>query len=399
MSEKIPRLRLTKDEFKLISKIRSGKTDVKEVEVSEFGLSELAEKIRKHSLKLESKGKTPSLEEIANTFQSSPAQVKKAIKELSAGGFNAEVIGNSVMMSRLIPKRPDLVIPKTKDQVYRFGAAGDMHLGSKYERLDALHRMYDIFEEQGVKDVFNTGNWIDGEARFNKHDLHTHGMDNQIEYMLEYFPYRDSINTHLIGGDDHEGWYTQREGIDIGLYLEMKARAAGREDLHYLGYMEQDIIFPAKNGSTRMRVIHPGGGSSYAISYTMQKLVESLQEGEKPHIILAGHYHKQGYNQIRGVHAIQTGCFQDQTPFMRKKKLSAAVGGWIIEVHTDENGAVSRFIPEWIPFYNREYYSLRKSWSYQAGNAKGAPQFKEFTLNPIKSHVKRKKSKSLKRAA
>src|SRR5690606_25512502 len=301
-------------------------------------LSGLAETVHK-TLKRGGAKFKPTFEVLADKLDASPKKVRAAVNGSKAAGYTVQDIAGRAMFSVTIPKRPDFVVNTKSERIYRFGAIGDNHLCSKYERLDVLHAMYDLFEREGIKDVYNTGNWIDGEARFNKHDIHTHGLDNQLDYMIEYYPQREGITTHYIGGDDHEGWYTQQMGIDVGFYLEKKAQRAGRNDLHYLGYMEHDIILKAPKGETKLRVVHPGGGSSYAISYTMQKLVESLQEGEKPHIVLAGHYHKHGYQQIRGVHTFQTGTTQDQTPFMRKKKISAHVGGWIIEVHTDVNGA------------------------------------------------------------
>jgi hypothetical protein len=126
--------------------------------------------------------------------------------------------------------------------------------------------------------------------------------------------------------------------------------------------MEADVILKASQGETILRVLHPGGGSAYAISYTSQKIVESYSSGEKPHILLDGHYHKAGYNYIRGVHVVQTGCTQDQTPFMRKKRLAAHLGGWIIEFSVDDQGAITRFKQEFIPFYDNGYYT---KWGYQ----------------------------------
>lgn len=109
-----------------------------------------------------------------------------------------------------------------------------------------------------------------------------------------------------------------------------------------------------------MRVVHPGGGSSYAISYTDQKRVESYQGGEKPSIELAGHYHKFNYGYPREVHAMQTGCTCDQTMFMRKKKLAAHVGFTVVKIAQDsKDGHVTRFSPEWNPFYDNGYYKKR----------------------------------------
>lgn len=302
--------------------------------------------------------------EIANRFDVGPASVQKAIQALKEVGYNYNISDDIIISSKSIPKSAPtfLNIKKMSTGFHKAGACGDNHLCSKYARLDVLNALYDQYERDGITQVFNTGNWIDGEARFNKHDLLVHGMDNQINYMIENYPQRKGITTYYVTGDDHEGWYTQREGIDIGKYLEIKAKEAGREDLVHLSYMEGDVEFESSNGKTILRVVHPGGGSAYATSYTMQKLVESYQGGEKPHIVAAGHYHKAEYLYYRGVHIIQSATTCDQTPFMRKLKLSAHLGGWEIEFATDDNGAITRFRTEFFPFYDNSYY---KPWIHK----------------------------------
>ena len=309
-----------------------------------------------------------TIESLSDFFDTGVGKVREAVEHLKSQGFNISETNGSVFISDVIPKSENTVldIKKLSTGFYKFGVTGDNHLCSRYERLDVLNALYDQFQRDGISIVYNTGNWIDGEARFNKHDLLVHGMDRQIDYWIENYPKRDGIITKYITGDDHEGWYTQGVGINIGKHAERKAREAGRDDLIYLGHMEHDEIIPAKNGYTKMRILHPGGGSSYAISYTSQKIVESYTGADKPHILFDGHYHKAGYNYIRGVHVVQTGCTEDQTPFMRKKKLAAHLGGWEIEFSTDDNGAVTRFKQEFFPFYDREYYTPNaEQWQYK----------------------------------
>ena len=107
-------------------------------------------------------------------------------------------------------------------------------------------------------------------------------------------------------------------------------------------------------------MVHPGGGSAYAISYTDQKRVESYQGGEKPSIEIAGHYHKWNVGYPREVHTVQAGCTCDQTLFMRKKKLQAHVGFLVVKIKQDStDGHVVRFAPEWFPFYDRGFYEKR----------------------------------------
>lgn len=315
----------------------------------------------KQSLK---KNDVQNIYDLANLFDTSPKRIQDAIDQLIGEGHTIRVDNGSVLFSKIIPKSPPRILDVSKMSTgfYKFGVTGDNHLSSRYERLDVLHSLYDVFEREGISRVINTGNWIDGEARFNKHDILEYGMDNQLNYFLNNYPKRKGIETHLITGDDHEGWYTQREGVDVGAYMQMKARKEGREDLFYLGHMEADIILKAPKGQTIMRALHPGGGSSYAVSYTSQKIVESYTGGEKPNILLVGHYHKAEYLFNRGVHIVQTGTTMDQSPFMRKKRLAAHLGGWIIEFSVDDFGAITRFKQEFIPYYDNEYYS---KWVYK----------------------------------
>ncbi len=109
-------------------------------------------------------------------------------------------------------------------------------------------------------------------------------------------------------------------------------------------------------------LMHPGGGSAYAISYAPQKIVEGFDGGDKPAVLLVGHYHKASYQLTRNVHVVQVGCFEDQTVFMRQKKLSAHIGGMLVRVQLDpRTGAVIGCGAEFRNYYNRGYYNGR--WS------------------------------------
>ena len=342
------------------------KNEFKVTPVEKAGLQpEISEEDLHSSIKLLFKNKdVRAIEDVSTHLNVGIGQVRAAILEMRDLGHTLSIDNDFVIASTNIPK-PDirlLDVEKMSTGFYKFGICGDNHLCSKYERLDVLNSLYDIFQREGVTDVYNTGNVIDGEARFNKHELLVHGMDAQLDYFIEKYPIRTGITTHYIAGDDHEGWYQHDCGVEIGKYLLMRAKAAGRTDLDYLGYMEADIVLKAPNGQTVMRVLHPGGGSSYAVSYTVQKIVESYQGGEKPHILLAGHYHKADYTYTRGVHCIQTACTTDQSPFMRKKRLAAHLGGWIIEFATDDNGAITRFKQEFFPYYDNGYY---QQWKFK----------------------------------
>ena len=303
-----------------------------------------------------------SIEEICDKFSIPPKEVRKTIKEIKAekiivDNFNDQFrLGNSLDK---IQKPLRIDNQKYKETEMCFGVVADTHIGSKYERLDVLESLYDRFAKYGVRKVFHCGNWIDGEAYFNKFDIYVHGVNDQIQNFVGKYPKRKGIKTYIISGDDHEGWYVQREHIKIGELMEDIARRAGRDDLIDLGYMERDIELKQKKGSAILRVIHAGGGSTYAISYTTQKYAESLQGGEKPNIVLVGHYHKFDYSYPREIHIIQPGCCEDQTPFMRKKKIQAMVGGCVLWITQNELGIITSMKIQWIPYYSKKFYEYK----------------------------------------
>ena len=304
-----------------------------------------------------------SIASIAKMMQCTRKEAITALQDKRHEGANLHAAGDTWSVEKAPPlrrananARHDLV--SNAKHEFQFGFVTDNHLGSKYARLDVLNDLYERFAKRGITQVFNAGNYIDGEARFNKFDLEVHGMDAQLRFLAKNYPQHKGIVTHFIAGDDHEGWYGQREGIDIGRWTERVMRENGRDDFIYLGFMEADVdlINASTGASARMRIVHPGGGSSYAISYSMQKLVESYEGGDKPAVVLGGHYHKQEILNYRNCWIIQGGTTEDQTPFMRKKKLEAHVGGMIVTLEQDpKSGAIIR-CNDIYRYFNREFY-------------------------------------------
>ena len=226
-----------------------------------------------------------------------------------------------------------------------------------------LEAAYEEFQRRGVKEVFHAGNMIDGEFRYNQYELHAHGAHDQALYVADHYPQKDGIKTYFITGECHEGWFQSREGIKIGWYIQKVCEDAGRNDMIYIGHVEQDVVIKQKFGETRIRIMHPGGGSPYALSYPSQKMVESFQGGDKPHILILGHYHKFDFSYPREVATIIAGCVEDQTTFMRKNKIAAHVGFLICKVGMRVDGTIGRCNVEWYPFYDRAYH--RKLEEYE----------------------------------
>jgi hypothetical protein len=105
-----------------------------------------------------------------------------------------------------------------------------------------------------------TSNDLEDESRFNKFDVSVYGFDGQIRHLAERHP-RTKLPIFAVWGDDHEGWYAQREGMNVGKYAEGVMNDHGH-DWTDLGFMEAHIrLVNANTGKASvMSVVHPGGG-------------------------------------------------------------------------------------------------------------------------------------------
>ena len=227
----------------------------------------------------------------------------------------------------------------------RFAIMGDTQIGSKYAQLTHLHNFYDLCKREGITDVYHTGDITDGlKMRVgHEYELYEVSADEMRDDVVKNYPKYDGITTHFITGN-HDASIYKQVGYDIG-----QAISNIRSDMRYLG-RDCAVINLTPNCTLELR--HPWDGTAYALSYKMQKMIEAMESDSKPNILAVGHYHKAEYLFYRNVHALQTGCFQGQTPFTRGKGISVHMGGWIVTVRVGMDGTIRRFMPEFIPFYS-----------------------------------------------
>lgn len=321
------------------------------------------------------KRKRCSVASLAEATGAKHSVIEASIDRLRERGVMIYLRGDSWCLDKepSVGAAKDFTFMSDANGRYRFGFSSDQHICSKYSRLDVLDDLYQKFADRGVKTVLNGGNWIDGEARFNKHDLLVHGCDAQCRELAKVYPKHPGMVTYAVAGDDHEGWYNQQLGIDIGAYAETAMREAGRKDWVNLGYMEAFVTLQHRKSGKECKgvVMHPGGGSAYALSYKPQKIAEAFSGGDKPAFMVIAHYHKMSYQLTRNIHTVQSGTSQDQSPFMRKKGLEAHVGGGILELEQDpRTGALTACKVEFFNYFVKGYYNGRWSHSGDVTHAK-----------------------------
>lgn len=229
-------------------------------------------------------------------------------------------------------------------QTIKFAIMGDTQFGSKYAQITYLHEFYDLCVEEGIADVYHTGDITDGlKMRVgHEYELYAVSADDMRDDVVKNYPHRPGITTHFITGN-HDASIYKQVGYDIG-----QAIANARPDMKYLG-RDCAVIHITPNCTLELR--HPWDGTAYALSYKIQKMIEAMESDSKPNILAVGHYHKAEYLFYRNVHALQTGCFQGQTPFTRGKGISVHLGGWIVEVKVDDKGTIKAFKSQFVPYY------------------------------------------------
>lgn len=226
----------------------------------------------------------------------------------------------------------------------RFAIIGDTQIGSKYTQLTYLHEFYDLCAKEGIKDVYHTGDLVDGLKMRTGHEyeLYDVSADDMRDDVIKNYPKRDGITTYFISGN-HDASIYKQVGYDI-----CQAISNARPDMKYLG-RDCAVVHLTPNCTLEMR--HPWDGTAYALSYKIQKMIEAMESDSKPNILAVGHYHKAEYLFYRNIHALQTGCFQGQTPFTRGKGISVQMGGWLVSVRVDSKGYIQGFGTEFIPYY------------------------------------------------
>lgn len=283
---------------------------------------------------------------MASKFNASIKTISNIISDLKDDGVLIDDTNGTLKLRKVaVPEDENIHDAAWKgNKIVRFGLCGDKQFNSKYTQITHMNTLYDIYEREGIKNVYDLGDIDEGERMRQGHqyECYNQGADDHVDEIVKNHPYRKGVKTYFITGN-HDHSLIKLAGYDIGTAIANK-----RVDMVYLGQSYATINL-TPNCILELR--HPIDGTAYAISYKIQKMVESISGGEKPNMLAIGHYHKAEYLFYRNVHCFQTGCIQAQTPWMKGKSIAAMMGGWIIEVEVDKEGTITRLKSEFFPFY------------------------------------------------
>jgi len=245
---------------------------------------------------------------------------------------------------RIVPGYAKVPIISFEGQHIRVGAISDTHIGSVDFHESRIFQAYDEFHKAKVDFIVHAGDVLEGMSNRPGHiyELTHLGYDNQKDYAISLFSQWTDTDIYAISGN-HDRWYIKSSGANAlgDLSKEIK-------NFHFLGHDEGEISL---KGKAVLRLWHGEDGSSYALSYRLQKILESLTGGEKPNAMIVGHVHKYVDIFERHVMCTSIGCIQSQTRWMRSKRISAHPGIAVIDYWVNDQGICQKTI-NWKPFYS-----------------------------------------------
>jgi len=268
-------------------------------------------------------------------------KILKSIKKRNLSANDLERILKSV--ENTAPKQvqsfEDYFENKTK-----IGVFSDCHIGAKEFDEPFFKHMVKIFKREKVKRVYQCGDILEGMSNRPGHiyELSEIGYHKQMEKATRLFKL---ITCPIYGIDgNHDEWFQKKcnQGVVVGVELDRAVK-----NYHHLGQMEANVKL---RSNVNMKLFHPNDGTAYAMSYKMQKMMESFTGGEKPQILLQGHYHKSLYMFNRHIHGIECGTLSSQTRWMRGRKIQAHKGFWVINIQFGRGG-IGKFEPAFYAGY------------------------------------------------
>lgn len=303
-----------------------------------------------------------------------PSKTQKVIDDALRLGVKVHVEHNHVGIR--LPEPDDRV--KTvgvtpvigKRQI--IGVISDTHLGSKYCLREQLQEFVHYAYEQGVRDILHPGDVVDGCYKHGMWEVSHSGLDDQAQDLFETLPALPGLNYHGITGN-HDFTFTEQIGVDVGQYLANYFKERGRKDLHFYGNRGAFL----KIRGAVIHLWHPRSGAGYARSYAIQKHIEKYSSGEKPNILLTGHWHVFCHVYERGVHGIACPTFQGGgSAFSKSLGGAPAIGGLILSWDVTKDGTLRSFVLE-----KRSYFEHEQPREIEEG-------MEEILVQPAKSSRK-----------
>ena len=245
---------------------------------------------------------------------------------------------------RIVPGYGKVPIISFEGERIRVGAMTDTHLGHIKMPPERIYQAFEEFRKSKVDFITHCGDVTEGMSNRpgQVYELTHIGYANQKKLAIEVFGQWTDTDIYAIDGN-HDRWFLKSNGAKIVDDID-----AVLPNFHFIGHDEGDISL---KGKATLKLWHGEDGNSYALSYRLQKILESLTGGEKPNAMIAGHTHKYVDIFERHVMCTSAGCMQSQTQWMRGKRIAAHPGFIIFDYWVNDKG-ICKKTHTWHPFYS-----------------------------------------------
>lgn len=290
--------------------------------------------------------------DLCDRLDMAPGKARALVEEAQAAGLAIHTEHDAVSFRLPEPAEEirDVGIAPTTGERHRVAVVSDLHFGSKYCLRQQYREFVHYAYESGVRHVLCPGDVLDGCYKHGRYELSHVGIEAQTGDFLDTHPRLPGMTFHGIGGN-HDDTFSDAIGMDAGAYVQNLAEASGRTDVRFYG----------RRGA-RLRVLgavvelwHPRSSGGYALSYQLQNHVRDYAVGQKPDILLAGHWHTWVYFETRGVHALACGTFQGNgSAFSKSLGGAPSMGGTLLSWELTQDRTLRRFQVERSAYYEHE---------------------------------------------
>ena len=323
-----------------------------------------------------------TLTNLSNLVDRSEKTILSTIEKLQGQGFGIVVEDENVAISDCMVdeqhNRVTLPIDIDDEGWFKFGVISDTQFGSVWEQPTALNTFIHWAYGQGVRLLLHPGDVTDGVNVYKGHwlNLYARTFDEQEWLVDNRLPKLPGLRYQMIGGNHDMAWLKQH-----GRHI-LHGVCQKRDDISWLGYAKGSVILKVRGHEFRIALWHPKGSPAYSRSYKLQRggvteifreFAKQNRDGPRLIAILAGHLHYRLTFSEGNVQMMQCGCFQSETPFIEELGLLPDIGGYIVNMHVNENGFVDAVYEQWRGFEPVE--DDWKSWPL--------PQASEDRVKPV----------------
>jgi predicted phosphodiesterase len=298
---------------------------------------------------------TRNLSDLCDAMDLPPKRVTALMETARAAGYRVATVDGRIGLQPTATSRVTTNVVLPPEHTGIFLVASDVHVGSQFflreQFQDHIRRGY----EEGARVCLVPGDILDGCYEHSRWEETHHGFHDQANECAKIFPRLDGLRYIGITGN-HDQTFEHKSGLSVVDALPQVFKTAGRDDFSLIGARGAFVRLGEKGKrGLLVEMWHPLKGPAYALSYKMQKHIEGYQVGQKPDVLLTGHWHQACYFTQRGVHAMSCGTFHGgQSSFGKALGGAPAIGGWIVKYGMTKDGTVRDFAPAWRGYFEAE---------------------------------------------